>query len=535
MLDIFVSYSRRNLDFVQDLTQALEEQGKAIWFDKKKEPLMGIPAGSKWWDEIKHGIEFADNFLIVVSPESMTSPYCHAEIAHAIAHQKRTVTLLYCKGKSLKQVLSLVDAAIDSIAPDMQLPASVFADVTNVRSLARRNWLKLSQIQYLVYRDDMLWAQFLQSVIDAVDLDIQWLRTWSQFRQAVQIWVENNFDADYLWAESRLKPIREAIEKRQPRLDDDQQKFLQPEQEWLVDELNDETTTHSRRFEIGNRLAIIGDTRRGIGLLDDGHTPDIIWLPVNVPMELSEQGFEFMVDEGIFGEYMVYTAKVQAFFIARFPVTNAQFRIFTADPNGYYNQTWWDEMDEYSMQRIREPLNSNPNAARGTISWFQSVAYARYVTNKLKNLRIVHPQYPDTPFIIGENAEIRLPTEWEWQWAAQNGYEKRVFPWGDWDSIPRANTREAIANSVSIAVGMYPHGAAACGALDIAGNHWEWCLNEFENPDNSTISDDGMARVLRGGAYDNMQINARCAFRAKYHPANDYESYSARLIIAYRN
>lgn len=85
------------------------------------------------------------------------------------------------------------------------------------------------------------------------------------------------------------------------------------------------------------------------------------------------------------------------------------------------------------------------------------------------------------PYVIGKNAKIRLLTEWEWQWAAQGGAERRKYPWGD-VFAGYANTSETGLERAT-AVGMYPHGAAACGALDMAGNLWEWCLNDFYTPD----------------------------------------------------
>ncbi len=48
MADVFVSYSRRNLEFVQQLVDTLKTNGKDPWFDQLKEPLSGIALGAPW-------------------------------------------------------------------------------------------------------------------------------------------------------------------------------------------------------------------------------------------------------------------------------------------------------------------------------------------------------------------------------------------------------------------------------------------------------------------------------------------------------
>jgi formylglycine-generating enzyme required for sulfatase activity len=77
--------------------------------------------------------------------------------------------------------------------------------------------------------------------------------------------------------------------------------------------------------------------------------------------------------------------------------------------------------------------------------------------------------------------EIRLPTEWEWQQAATGGNPENEYPWGPEWAGSCANTIESEL-SHSTAVGIYPQGASPVGALDMAGNVWEWCLNEYDNP-----------------------------------------------------
>ena len=130
---------------------------------------------------------------------------------------------------------------------------------------------------------------------------------------------------------------------------------------------------------------------------------------------------------------------------------------------------------------------------------------------------------------VAENAEVRLPTEWEWQWAAQNGSEARQYPWGNWQP-GHANTNEAGLGRV-IAVGMYPQGAAACGALDMAGNLFEWCLNDYDSSDATRISNHER-KALRGGSFNSIRNLAACAYRGSLNPVNRYGDFGFRLVVA---
>jgi formylglycine-generating enzyme required for sulfatase activity len=64
----------------------------------------------------------------------------------------------------------------------------------------------------------------------------------------------------------------------------------------------------------------------------------------------------------------------------------------------------------------------------------------------------------------------------------------------------------------SSAVGMYPQGASHYGVLDMGGNLWEWCLNEYERPDHSQEEGDA-TRVVRGGSWTFNDALAAASFR----------------------
>ncbi len=89
-LDVFISYSRADSDFVRKLNNGLQIQNKTTWFDQES-----IASGEEFEREIFKGIESSNNFLFVISPNSIESPYCVNEVEYAKKLNKRIVTVLY--------------------------------------------------------------------------------------------------------------------------------------------------------------------------------------------------------------------------------------------------------------------------------------------------------------------------------------------------------------------------------------------------------------------------------------------------------
>jgi WD40 repeat protein len=87
---VFISYSRKDGDFVRKLEDALEGSGRRAWVDHGE-----VLPTEDWRMSIYAGIEAADNFVFVISPDSVGSKVCADELAHALAHNKRLVPILY--------------------------------------------------------------------------------------------------------------------------------------------------------------------------------------------------------------------------------------------------------------------------------------------------------------------------------------------------------------------------------------------------------------------------------------------------------
>src|SRR5579859_3724325 len=90
MFDAFISYSRKDKEFVRTVHKALTDAKKNIWVDWED-----IPVTSDWMAEIRSGIDAAHSFIFVITPDSAASEVCGQEIAHAVENKKRLVPLVY--------------------------------------------------------------------------------------------------------------------------------------------------------------------------------------------------------------------------------------------------------------------------------------------------------------------------------------------------------------------------------------------------------------------------------------------------------
>jgi hypothetical protein len=74
MSDGFISYSRKDKEFVRKLHHALERADQDIWVD-----WQDIPLTADWWKEIQRGVESANNFIAIISPDYVISEVVNAE------------------------------------------------------------------------------------------------------------------------------------------------------------------------------------------------------------------------------------------------------------------------------------------------------------------------------------------------------------------------------------------------------------------------------------------------------------------------
>jgi formylglycine-generating enzyme required for sulfatase activity len=268
------------------------------------------------------------------------------------------------------------------------------------------------------------------------------------------------------------------------------------------------------RCRVGTTLGRLGDPRF--------HDESRWCLPVD-PMT----GFvEVPAGEFVMGEEPERHLLLPSFWIARYPVTVAQYAVFAAASKR-----------EESETRGSTGTARGPNHPVALVTWHDALAYCHWVDARLR-------QSPATPApllaLLRDGRQVTLPSEAEWERAAR-GSSGRAFPWGNDFEADRSNTREAGIGTTS-PVGVFPLGAtsAAEGRVeDLSGNVWEWTRSQHQpypyQPDDGR---EGMPEgndvnlVERGGAYFYASEFARAAFRLGGHPDYRLHEIGFRLAVS---
>jgi len=238
--------------------------------------------------------------------------------------------------------------------------------------------------------------------------------------------------------------------------------------------------------------------------------PDIVWCEVPV-------GDFIMGSEISDTEKPVQVINLATFYMAKYPVTLAQFQKFVESPDGYTNIRWWDGLnDEGLIQQkngIARQYLSIGNYPRVDVSWYESMAFCRWLSANL-------------------GYEITLPTEEQWEKAARS-LDGREYPWGNGYRMGYANIDESNLDGGGClqgqtAVGLYPQGASLYGIQDLAGNIGEWTLTEYSNKLSGNVNNK-RNRVIRGGSWFDFSDDVRSSCRIPYKAIDRFDSYGFRI------
>ncbi|TAH51040.1 MAG: TIR domain-containing protein [Chloroflexota bacterium] len=212
-----------------------------------------------------------------------------------------------------------------------------------------------------------------------------------------------------------------------------------------------------------------------------------------------------------------HTVYLDAFYISRYPVTNAEYKKFVdaAKRDVPFSKESWATVYNWDKQKRTYPADK-ANHPVVLVNWNDAVAYCNWLSEQTLDKE------------TGKQVKFRLPTEAEWEKAASWDDAKkikRVYPWEGAFNKNKCNTSESRIGGTT-PVGKYsPLGDSMYGVGDMAGNVWEWCADWYdenfyktaprENPRNDSPS---QYRSLRGGAWYSGSDFARCASRSRGHP-----------------
>lgn len=213
-------------------------------------------------------------------------------------------------------------------------------------------------------------------------------------------------------------------------------------------------------------------------------------------------------DEAYDDQKPVHQVYVDAFYMDKYPVTNAQYKKFLDANPQWCKDGLLPAEYAYSDYLLAWDENTHPTGKGDhpvtSVSWYAAMAYARW-------------------------AGKRLPTEAEWEKAARGGLVGMKYPWGNTIDENLANYDGNIGDTTPVDRYM-PN---RYGLYDMSGNVWEWCLDAYDKtfyasaPHRNPVAGGQVGneftsvksnRVLRGGSWLNSASSLRVAGRFRNAP-----------------
>jgi formylglycine-generating enzyme required for sulfatase activity/energy-coupling factor transporter ATP-binding protein EcfA2 len=304
---------------------------------------------------------------------------------------------------------------------------------------------------------------------------------------------------------------------------------------WLVRVMGGSGLVARERVVAGDLLASLGDPRPEATEVD---RMQLCWIPAG----------DFLMGSDDIDKLACKAEKPQhkcsipyGYWLARFPVTAAQFRLFLEQTN--------------TQPGDPDCLKGPSNHPVVYVSWHEAIGFCEWLTGRWQSKGWL----PD-------GWTVTLPSEAEWEKAARGGLEipvksqiqpppfaaeplilqangspSRIYPWGGSEADPERMNFDGTGILRTSAVGSFPRGATPYGNEEMSGNVWEWTRSVYAGypyPEQGTKRQQrkdlkaGGRRVLRGGAFYNHQNLVRCAFRSSPVPdlRNNFNGF--RIVVS---
>ncbi|MBN1454407.1 MAG: TIR domain-containing protein [Anaerolineales bacterium] len=155
---VFISYSRKDTEFVRKLNDSLDSSEIEAWVDWE-----GIPPSSEWMDEIARAIEGADAFLFVISSNSLASKVCGDELELGIKYNKKFIPILHRDPKK----------------------GTVMHE-----KLSSHNWV------YMRKQDD--YDAGISGILESINVDRDWVRQHTRLLRRAREWEDKSRNKSFL-------------------------------------------------------------------------------------------------------------------------------------------------------------------------------------------------------------------------------------------------------------------------------------------------------------------------------------------------
>ncbi len=175
---VFVSYSRRNIDFAKRLVDSLTKNNRDVWVDWED-----IPRASDWMDEIYSGIDNADTFIFIVSEHSLISEICNQELSYAIKNNKRVIPVIFEKVEN--ETFDRVDAQWKT---------------TTWYPVAQKNWDEVKHLNWLFFDNPETYNPEFEALVQTLDQDLFHIKTHTRLLVRAREWMQKEKNPSSLLA-----------------------------------------------------------------------------------------------------------------------------------------------------------------------------------------------------------------------------------------------------------------------------------------------------------------------------------------------
>jgi formylglycine-generating enzyme required for sulfatase activity len=522
MSQVFVSYSRKDLAFVERLAKDLQANGLDVWYD-----LSGLEVGQRWGNEIQKAIQKSQYFVAVMSPNSAESEWVEREFLYSSNLKLKVIPLLYKPCDLPMWCINLHYIDIQGRNYKRHFPDILKTLGIQPGDAARR----------------LEPASIFPTVQEPLEIQKALSPAVEQEEQKLPL-----LNAEPLAGQEPAEAGKAQLQKKLP-----QEKRTRPRREgkirpaWII-------------ILVGLvaviALAVWGMQRLATRLAPSP-APSVTAPHILISMSTATA-------TGALTRTSVPSPALT--------LTPSETISPTASPTPGIGSKWTSPVDnmlmvyvlegDFSMGSVSDRLDEQPvHMVHLDAFWIDQTE----VTNRMYALCVekgactplanpisfgIPTHYNDPGFdnlpIIGVDWDMaqaycrwagrRLPTEAEWEKAAR-GTDGRTYPWGNTSpTCELANLRSVsfgtppCGNDMTV-VGSYPAGASPYGALDMAGNAWEW-VNDWYSPtyysqspgSNPTGPTSGDRHVLRGVSWENNWDVVRSAYRFAGNPV-DYNPY----------